>query len=62
MHRRKFAFSAVPAGQIARAAPAAYKAAVQQPWTDHYLWTSDNVRLHYRDFPGGREGQPGKSL
>ncbi len=31
---------------------------MEQPWTDHYLWTSDNVRLHYRDFPGGREGQP----
>lgn len=27
-------------------------------WTDHYLWTSDNVRLHYRDFAGGSEGQP----
>lgn len=27
-------------------------------WTDHYLWTSDNVRLHYRDFPGGHEGKP----
>jgi pimeloyl-ACP methyl ester carboxylesterase len=31
---------------------------VNQLWTDHYLWTSDNVRLHYRDFAGGREGQP----
>jgi pimeloyl-ACP methyl ester carboxylesterase len=31
---------------------------VTQPPTDHYLWTSDNVRLHYRDFAGGREGQP----
>jgi pimeloyl-ACP methyl ester carboxylesterase len=31
---------------------------VQSRWTDHYLWTSDNVRLHYRDFAGGREGQP----
>lgn len=31
---------------------------MQSRWTDHYLWTSDNVRLHYRDFEGGREGQP----
>jgi pimeloyl-ACP methyl ester carboxylesterase len=31
---------------------------VNQRWTDQYLWTSDNVRLHYRDFAGGREGQP----
>lgn len=31
---------------------------MQSRWTDHYLWTSDNVRLHYRDFAGGREGQP----
>lgn len=31
---------------------------MQSRSTDHYLWTSDNVRLHYRDFQGGREGQP----
>lgn len=31
---------------------------MEPPWTDHYLWTGDNVRLHYRDFNGGREGQP----
>jgi pimeloyl-ACP methyl ester carboxylesterase len=31
---------------------------VESRWTEHYLWTSDNVRLHYRDFAGGREGQP----
>lgn len=31
---------------------------MNQRWTDQYLWTSDNVRLHYRDFAGGREGQP----
>ena len=31
---------------------------MQNRWTDHYLWTSDNVRLHYRDFAGGRKGQP----
>ena len=26
--------------------------------TDRYFRTGDDVRLHYRDFPGGREGQP----
>jgi pimeloyl-ACP methyl ester carboxylesterase len=31
---------------------------VESRWTDHYLWTSDSVRLHYRDYPGGRDGQP----
>lgn len=31
---------------------------MQSRSTDHYLWTSDNVRLHFRDFEGGREGRP----
>jgi pimeloyl-ACP methyl ester carboxylesterase len=31
---------------------------VQQSWTDRYLWTSDNVRLHYRDYGTAREGLP----
>ena len=31
---------------------------MQQNWTDRYLWTSDNVRLHYRDYGATREGQP----
>lgn len=25
---------------------------------DRFLWTGDNLRLHYRDFAGGRPGQP----
>ncbi len=28
------------------------------PWTDQYLWTSDNVRLHYRDFGTAVQGRP----
>lgn len=31
---------------------------MQPNWTDRYFWTGDNVRLHYRDYPGGKEGQP----
>lgn len=31
---------------------------MNQQWTDQFVWTSDNLRLHYRDFAGGREGQP----
>lgn len=27
-------------------------------WNDRFLWTGDNVRLHYRDYPGGKAGQP----
>jgi pimeloyl-ACP methyl ester carboxylesterase len=31
---------------------------VQPAHTDRFLWTSDNVRLHYRDFTGGAPGRP----
>lgn len=31
---------------------------MQQNWTERYLWTSDNVRLHYRDYGTAREGRP----
>ncbi len=31
---------------------------MESRWTDHYLWTSDNVRLHYRDFQGGTAETP----
>lgn len=31
---------------------------MQPNWTDRFLWTGDNVRLHYRDYPGGKAGQP----
>lgn len=27
-------------------------------WTDGYWWSKDGLRLHYRDYPGGAEGQP----
>lgn len=31
---------------------------MQTNFTDRYFWTGDNVRLHYRDYPGGNQGQP----
>lgn len=31
---------------------------MQPAWTDRYLWTGDNVRLHCRDHPGGSPGRP----
>jgi pimeloyl-ACP methyl ester carboxylesterase len=31
---------------------------VQPNFADRFLWTGDNVRLHYRDYPGGKQGQP----
>lgn len=31
---------------------------MQASWNDRYLWTSDNVRLHYRDYGTPRDGQP----
>ncbi|WP_328799492.1 alpha/beta fold hydrolase [Sandaracinobacteroides hominis] len=31
---------------------------MQQNWADRYLWTSDNVRLHYRDYGTAKKGQP----
>lgn len=31
---------------------------MQPNFTDRFLWTGDNVRLHYRDYPGGKQGQP----
>jgi pimeloyl-ACP methyl ester carboxylesterase len=31
---------------------------VDAPCTDQYLWTSDNVRLHYRDFGMAAQGRP----
>ena len=34
------------------------RAVVSADYTDQYLWTADNVRLHYRDFAGGADGRP----
>lgn len=31
---------------------------MQPTYTDRYLWTSDSVRLHYRDHAGGTEATP----
>ncbi|TPE60130.1 alpha/beta hydrolase [Sandaracinobacter neustonicus] len=31
---------------------------MEPAFTDQYLWTSDNVRLHYRDYAGGAGGRP----
>lgn len=31
---------------------------MEPAFTDQYLWTGDNVRLHYRDYAGGVEGRP----
>ncbi len=31
---------------------------MEPSWTDRYLWTGDNLRLHYRDYRGGTPGQP----
>lgn len=27
-------------------------------FTDGYWWSNDNLRLHYRDYPGGADGRP----
>ena len=27
-------------------------------YVDGYWWSNDNLRLHYRDYPGGRDGRP----
>lgn len=31
---------------------------MEPAWTDRYLWTSDSVRLHYRDYRGGSPSIP----
>ena len=31
---------------------------MEPDWTDRYLWTSDSVRLHYRDYRGGHASSP----
>ncbi len=31
---------------------------MQQAWTDKHLWTSDDLRLHYRDYGKGQAGRP----
>lgn len=31
---------------------------MQPDFTDRYLWTSDSVRLHYRDYAGGTDATP----